>query len=148
MSTRRALVGLIAIITGAIVMVGSTSSSQAKDQVSDLKAILDAVPLPAGSARTSEQAYPASGDNSAYVGRDYRLPAGTTSQQIVKLLKDAHYQFVDPHTGKVDPGQATAGVEFDGGDLRILPPGRTGDGIRFTWANGRLQLSIEPGLVR
>jgi len=129
-------------------MAGSTSSSQAKDQVSDLKAILDAVPLPAGSERTSEQAYPASGDNSASVGRDYRLPAGATSQQIVKLLADARYQFVDPHTGKVDPGQATAGEGVDSGDLRILPPGRTGNGIRFRWANGRLQLSIEPGLVR
>ena len=149
---RRRWIAAIAVVAAAAIALGVVLAvniaSHPHRQVADLKAILDKIPLPAGTVLTKETATAAQGDAPGDVDRVYRLPPSATSTELVGLLERAGYQFVDPHTGQVDPGQATSGVRTTSGDLRILPPGRSGDGIQFTWGSDRLDVGVQPGMVR
>jgi hypothetical protein len=142
----------LAVVIGVIVVVNNNSSgsgSGSSSQVAQLKATLDAVPLPTGTALVDETARAAAGDSPAQVERQYRLPsaADATAEIHAGLLK-ADYQLVDPTTKHVDPGVWPTLTSTGGGDVYVLPPGKTGDGIELTWRGTRLDVTLQPGQVR
>jgi len=148
---RRRWIAVIVVVAGAAIALGVVlvvnATSHAHRQVADLKAILDKVPLPAGTVLVHEQSYAAHGDVAGYDGRDLTLPTSVSSDELVKMLRDAGYQPFNLQTGQIDDSRWTSAVSDHGGDLRLVPPGQHGGGFQFTWSGTRLQMSIEPGDV-
>jgi hypothetical protein len=125
------------------------SNSHSAAGVAELKASLDAVPLPSGSELVDESATGAHGDVQAIVQREYRLPsAGDSSAQLQSALLGGGYQPVNPHTKQVDPAVWQTETSSTSGDVYVLPPDAHGDGIELRWQGVRLEMSVQPGDVR
>lgn len=138
------------VIVGVIVVVNVwPSSSHAAAGVAELKASLDAVPLPTGSELVDESAIEAHGDVQAIVQREYRLPSGgDSSAQLQSALLAGGYRSVNPHTKQVDPTVWQSETTTTSGDVYVLPPDAHGDGIELRWQGARLEMSVQPGDVR
>lgn len=145
-----AAAALVIVIVGVIVVVNVwPSSTNSGAEVSGLKAALDAVPLPAGTRLVDESAIAGHGDVQAIVEREYRLASSTdSSAQIHDALVGGGYRLVDPHSKQVDPAVWQSATTSTGGDVYVLPPDTTGDGIELRWQGDRLQISVQPGDVR
>lgn len=146
----RRLAGIVVVLMGVAVSVQSCSSSSGGHAagVAALKQLLDHVPRPAGTQLVHETATEQHGDVNATVEREYRLPSGSATASIRAALDGAHYQFVDPHTKQPDPAAFAANSTPTTGDVYVLPPGRSGDGIEVNWNGTRLFLSVQAGQVR
>lgn len=145
------VVGVLVVIVGVIIVVQLSSGSDAptpSDDVATLRATLDKVPLPTGTVLLHETAHEAHGDVAATVLREYRLPSAQASAQIVAGLRGAGYQPVNPQTHQVDPTMWQTATSTTGGDLYVLPPGKSGDGIELAWQHTRLDMSVQAGQVR
>jgi hypothetical protein len=138
------------VILGVIVVVNVwPSDSKSGYGVAALKATLDDVPLPPGSKLVDESAIEAHGDVEAIAQREYRLPSATdSSAQLRSALDRGGYRLVNPHTKQVDPTVWDAATSATGGDVYVLPPDATGDGIELRWQADRLEMSVQPGDVR
>lgn len=140
---------VLVVVIGGVVVAVNSSSSDSPSQVTQLKALLDGLPLPAGTALVDETAHEAQGDAPAGVERQYRLPSAVdATAQLRAALTKADYRLVDPQTGQVDAGMWQTATSASGGDVYVLPPGASGDGIELTWQGTRLDVSLQPGQVR
>jgi hypothetical protein len=108
--------------------------------VDDLIAFLEELPLPETADFGDADVVEGDAWQPSVVNRRYRVTAPGFAEQLRANLAAAGWTSAG-HTSLEQPLHDTGG-------LRLLPPGRAGDGLMIAWNTARLDVSIQSGWVR